>query len=392
LIPKINTQAYEVELGKTYFLIQQLLTKRHVTCTIKHNEKKNTGIAYFLIKYIQTTQSSIIKKDVLQTDTPIAGLASLGDTIIICTHGGKIIALNTQGDTQWETKIDSSIFNISENTEEEMLIVAGVNFYIFNKKGEEVLKKELENYIGIKGKFLSNGNIKLVYQSLTDLSYIVVTIDKTGKTLFEEEIPDLGESSQIDISNSGKLLFAGERGELYLINEDMVENSALIETEKGNFHSIFGYFVEDSIVAGFRLSEEENTSVPVFFYSADLQSVTKVLLNSKINNISLHNNLVTFATENEFITFDQNGKELNKMLKLGFSALNFSSNNDVQLCFYKKSLSEKNKKNIYYISLIKDNKEILKYLFPSDSIPSVCLSSKEDLIFIIDGNKLIFIY
>ena len=349
------------------------------------------GITYSLIKYTQTTQSSIIKKDVLQTDTPIAGLANLGDTVVICTHGGKIIALNTQGERQWETTIDSSIFNISENTEEEMLIVAGVNFYMFNKKGEQVLKKELENYIGIKGKFLSNGNIKLVYQSLTDLSYIAVTIDRTGKVLFEEEIPDLGESSQIDISDSGKLLFAGERGELYLINEDMVENSALIETEKGNFHSIFGYFVGDSIVAGFRLSGEENSSVPVFFYGADLQSVTKVLLNSNINNISLHNNLVTFATENEFITFDQNGKELNKMLKLGFSAFNFSSNNETQLYFYKKNLTEKDKKNIYYISLIKDNKEILKYLFLSDSIPSVYLSNKEDLIFIIDENKLIFI-
>jgi hypothetical protein len=350
------------------------------------------GIAYSLIKYIQTTQSSIIKKDVLQTDTPIAGLVNMEDTIIICTCGGKIIALNTHGDMQWKTKIDSSIFNISENTEEEMLIVAGVNFYIFNKEGEEVLKRGLENHIGIKGKFLSDGNIKLVYQSLSNLSYIAVTIDKTGKTLFKEEIPDLGESSQVDISDSGKLLFAGERGELYLINENMVENSALIETDKGSFHSVFGYFIGDSIVAGFRLSGEENSSVPAFFYSADLQSVTKVLLNSKINNISLHNNLVTFATENQFITFDQNGKELNKMLKLGFSAFNFSSNNDTQLYFYKKSLAEKDKKNIYYISLIKDNKEILKYLFPSDSIPSVCLSSKENLIFIIDENKLSFIY
>jgi len=350
------------------------------------------SIAYYFVWYIGTTQSNIVKKDVLQTKTPITNLVNLGDAIVICTYGGEIVALDTSGKILWQTKIDSSIFNICENNKEGILIVAGVNFYVFNKNGEQVFKKGFKNYIGVKGKCLSNGNIILLYQSLTNLSYIAITTDKTGKTLLKEEIPDLGESSQIDISHDGELLFTGERGELYLIDKDGVEKNTQIKTNESSLHSVYGYFIDDKIVAGFKLTDEEGPSIPVFFYNKDFQIVSKVSLHSNINNILLDHGHVVFATENKFITFDESGKELGKIQKLGFSPFSFSSNNDEELYLYIKTPVEKHKKNIYNISVIRANTETIKYIFSSNSIPTISLGKQKNLIFIVDGNALTFIY
>ncbi len=351
------------------------------------------GIIY-LFKYVRTAQSNVQKKNVLQTKTPITGMINLGDTIIIGTNGGKIIALSSEGNTLWQTKIDSSIFDISGDSKEGTIVIGGVNFYVFNKAGKQIFKKGFKNYIGVKGKCISSGNIELLYQSLTNLSYIAVTTDKTGKTLYEEKIPDLGESSQIDISSEGELLFAGERGELYLIDKDGVKAHTVLPVSTSNLHSIYAYFVDNKIVAGFRLNAEKNPVIPVFFYSKDLKTVSKVLLHNNVNNILLEGNDIVFATENKFITFNEDGKEISSMEKIGFSPFSFSSSSNNKLYLYMKSSNStgQNKKNIYYVSVIKNNTEIVKYVFSSGFTPAASMGKESTIIFIADNNKLILVH
>ena len=347
------------------------------------------GIIY-LLKYVQVAQSNVQKKDVLQTKSPIVGMANLGDAIVIGTNGGKVIVLDTKGNVLWQTKIDSSIFDITGDAKKGTIVVAGVNFYLFDKSGKQIFKKGFKNYIGVKGKCLSNGNIELLYQSLSNLSYVAVTTDKTGKTLFEEKIPDLGESSQIDISPDGELLFAGERGELYLIDKDGVEAHTLLKVSTSNLHSIYAYFIGNKIVAGYKIDTQKNPEIPVFFYSKDFKNVSELLLHNNINNIFLQNDDIVFATENKFIMFNEDGKEISRMQKLGFSPFSFSSGSDSKLYLYMKSSdsSEQNKKNIYYLSVVKNNTEIVKYVFSSGFTPVVSLSKKSDITFIVNNNKL----
>lgn len=350
------------------------------------------GIIY-LFNYVKVAQNNVQKKDVLQTKSPIVGMANLGDAIVIGTNGGKIIALNTKGNVLWQIKIDSSIFDISGDANKGRIVVAGVNFYVFDKSGKQIFKKGFKNYIGVKGKYLSNGNIELLYQSLSDLSYIAVTTDKTGKTLSEEKIPDLGESSQIDISPNGELLFAGERGELYLIGKDGVEAHTVLKT-KTSLHSVYAYFIGDKIIAGYKIDDEKNPEIPVFFYSKDLKNVSKVVLHNNINNILFQNNDIVFATKNDFITFDEDGKEVSKMEKLGFSPFSFSSGSDGKLYLYVKNSgsSEQSKKNIYYLSVVRNGKEMVRYVFSSGFTPIVSLSKENNVIFIADNNKLTITY
>lgn len=348
------------------------------------------GFGYFYTK--NESVAVLQSKTLFKTEYPVNAFVTEGSSIVIGTAGGKIYSVDLQGKTKWTSDIKTNIFGLSKNDKGQIL-VCSVYFYLLDGNGKTVFSKGYRNYIGVKGKFISNGNMELVYQSLNDLSYIAVETDKKGKTISKRIIPDLGESSHIDILSNGNVLFSGSRGEIYVLDQKGIVSDTVISNRQGNLHSIYAEELSNgNIVCGYTISADKNPSIPVYFFDKNLKKIKTVTLHSNINNVSVLPGKVIFATDEGFYIFNNNGELVKTYTKFGFCASSYSENNDsTLLLFYKPPESKKNKP-ILSISILKNGKKYAKYLFSADVIPFVELDDDSDVAFLIRKNNVELLY
>ncbi len=351
-----------------------------------------SGGVYGLYRYMNTRNNIFSEKTIFTAKEPITASVVIGDEIALGTCEGNINTVNLSGNEVWHSKINSSIFGIEKDTSDNLL-VCGVYFYLFDKTGKQIFAKGFKNYLGVKGKFLENNHIVLLFQSLTDLSYLAVTTDRNGKTISTRKIPDIGESSSISITSDGKFLFVGSRGEIYLLDQSGIEKSMQIDNENGNLHYVYGFILPGgNIVCGYRLSTEKNVDIPVYFYTKDFKKVKTVKLHSSINNVIPTDNGVVFATKEGFIVLSQGGDTIGRKTLFGFSAIGYAENETSELFVYTKNLESNKEKIFYSIILAENGKENMKFLFESETMPSVLLDSKSDAVFVINKDKLDLLY
>ncbi len=347
---------------------------------------------YFYLRMQISNTAVLQSKTLLETEYPVNAFVAEGNGIIVGTANGKIYSVDLKGNVKWTSDIKTSIFGIATNKNNEILVYS-VYFYLLDSDGKIIFSKGYKNYIGVKGKFLKDGNLELVYQSLKDLSYIAVKTDKTGKTISKRNIPDLGESSNIDILNNGNILFSGSRGEIYVLNEKGIEGDTVIDDKKGKLHSVYAKELSNgNIVCGYMLSTEKNISIPVYFFDSSLKKVKTVNLHSNINKVIVLPGKTVFATNEKFYVFDNKGNLLKTYTKFGFSALDYSENkNSVMLLFYKPPESKKNKP-ILSISILKNGENFARYLFSSDTIPLAQIDPDYDSVFLVRENRIELLY
>ncbi len=347
----------------------------------------------FGLLYIQSRKVPVLQSKILyEAKTPINAAIPMGDGIVLGTADGNVLSIDLNGKTKWKANLKTDVFGISKEENGDFL-VSSVAFHLLNKNGKEIFSKGLKNYIGVKGRFLTNGNIELVFQSLKDLSYEVIETDKTGKTVSTRSIPDLGESSGIAILKNGNILFSGSRGELYILDSRGIVNDAVIPNNKGILHSIYAKeFPDGNIIAGYMISTEKEVSVPIYFFDSNLKKIDTAILHSNINNVQIENGKAVFSANDGFYVFDSNGKLIKKYTKFGFSAVSCSANKNGTLLMYYKPPESKKNKPILSISLLKSGNEVAKYLFSSDNIPVVKLDTSQDTVFLIQKNRVELLY
>ncbi len=337
-------------------------------------------------------KGNVLKEETLFTAKSfITTSIVLGDEIAVGTYDGDIYVIGIDGKIVWHSKIDTNIFNMEKDNSNDLL-VCSIYFHLFNNSGESVFTKGYKNYLGVKGRFLNNGDIELLFQSLKDFSYLIVTTDKNGKTISTAKIPDIGESSSISITNNGKILFVGSRGEVYLLDSNGgIEENIQIDNKSGDLHNAYAfYFPNGTIVYGYSFSTAEVVSIPVFFYTnGEKKSIT---IHSNINRVIFSNNRIVFATQDEFLAFSSTGKLLKRATKYDFTPIGYSSNENSELFLYMRKSEEKNKETIYSISLMGSKREKAKFIFSAKSIPTIHLDTKSDVIFIIEQDTIKILY
>ncbi len=349
------------------------------------------GIAFGMEQYINANSNLLHESTLFKAKSFITNATVLGDKIAIGTYDGNIYVIGIDGKMQWKAKIGTNIFGIEKDDNGDIL-VCSVYFYMFDKNGKKLFEKGYKNFLGVKGKFLNSGNIDLLYQSLDDFSYLVVTVDKKGNTLSKVSIPDLGESASISITDDGKLLFVGSRGEIYLLGKDGgIEETLKINNKSGDLHNVFGYiFPNGNIVYGYTLSTAEIPNVPVVFYTDKGEKT--VTLHSNINRITKTNVSINFATNEEFLTFSPDGTLLKRETKYGFVPMEFTCNKNAEALLYMRKLENKDKNAIYNIILKDNNKKTMKFIFSSEVPPDIKMDSESNIIFLIEKNSVNILY
>jgi hypothetical protein len=348
----------------------------------------------FGLRYKQTVSGMLTSKEVLSTDTPIASAISINNKIVVATSDGNIYFLDNTGNILLQKNLQCHIFYISKSPDNNYILVGGIEFSIFDKDGNAILTKGLKDHIPFKGKFLEGEKIKLIFQSLNDLSYTALTVDLKGKVLQTENLNDLGENNFIDISTQGRILYAGERGEVYLIENGGFIKDANIDTKVSIIHNIFGYFVgSDGIIAGYKYSDDSEAQVPVYFYDSDLNLIKTISFKGNINNITVDKDTVTLSTDQGIFTYSSKGEEVASKNEFGFNAFNFSRNDNFKTYSFFKKTQKETASFVFKIDLFDNrDKEIGSYLCPSDSIPQIFISDKASLVIFINKNKMEFIY
>ncbi len=332
------------------------------------------------------------QKIIYKTSSPITASFVLGDDIALGTASGKLFIITKDGTVKWSKDIGTNISQIKSNKNGNLL-VCSVYFYLFSPQGKKLFYKGYKNYIGLSGKFLSDGNIELIYQSLTDLSYIAVKTDMNGKTIASRKIPDLGETSFIKITDKGNILFVGARGELYLLDNTGIVNNVVLNNKNADYHEIYARILPNgNIVCGYKVNFSENQKVPVYLYSDTLQSIKQFYINGPINNVIVGLHYLVFATKDNFLLYDFKGNLINKKIKLGFTPMEYSENESEQVFVFSKNIGSEQGKPIYSVVTIKNNKEAGRYLFSSSSIPQIILDSKDEYIFVINQDTVSILY
>jgi hypothetical protein len=347
------------------------------------------------LRYKKTVTSMLSSKEVLNTKTPIVNAVTLENGIVAATGDGIIYFIDNTGKVTYEKDLKTSIYYLGKSPDNNYIVVGSIEFTIFDKSGKVIFTKGVNNYIAYKGQFIDGGKIKLVFQSLSDLSYTALTVDMKGKVLETEKINDLAESNFVDISSAGRIIYGGERGELYLIENGSVLKNFDIDTKVSTIHNIFCYFVgKDLIVAGYRNSDTENPSIPVYFFDANLTQINKVDFNGQINNVTVNDNdTVTFSTDQGIYTYSNKGKQISSRNEFGFGGYYFSENDNSKMYAYFKQTGGTTASFVYKIDLTDSSgNEVGTYLYPSGSLPEIFLSDNTSLIIFIDKNIMDFIY
>ena len=370
--------------------------------------KKNKIILYIIVgiivaagvltglRYKQTVSSMLTSKEVLNLkgDTHIISAITIDNEIIVAASDGNVYFIDNLGKIITTKNLKSNIFCIDKSPDNNYILIGTVDFNVFDESGNLVFKETLKDHIPFKGKFLDGEKVKLVFQSLNDLSYTALTVDLKGKVLQTESLNDLGENNFIDISAAGRILYTGERGEVYLIENGGFIKDANIDTKVSTIHDIFGYFVgSNAIIAGYKQTADHDQQIPVYFYDGNLKLIKKISFNGNINNVTVDKDTITFATDQGTFTYSNSGNEISSKNKFGFDGFNFEQNDSIKMYSFFKMVKEQTVSYIFKVDLFDNgDKEIGTYLIPCDSIPQILISSKASLVIFINKNILQFIY
>lgn len=371
----------------------------------KRKENKRNIILYILLvillvssglliyRYLKISKQMFSCETFAETNDYIVKAISNNGNLIVAMADGSIECFNSSANTLFKVSSGAKIFDLTLNNDKTQFSIASGSFIIYDKNGKEILKKSLEKYIPIKTKFLSNGNYKMLFQSLENFSYKVLTVDKTGKVLLTEDIPDLGEPSSVDISTSGRILFAGERGEIYIIENNNKIGNKYIEKSYSSINNVFASFTEqNTVIVGYKnleKSENSNLSVPVIFFDSSLSEKGRISFNSSVKDIFIGKNEVVFAINSGFEVYDFEGKHLKTVNETDYSAYFYSENGKYELFVFYKEPSKENEKPIYKIILKSITGEVLgTYIGTYDYPPQILLSDSDSKIFIIYSNKI----
>ncbi|MGB9832784.1 MAG: hypothetical protein ACPLPP_04695 [Caldisericum exile] len=326
---------------------------------------------------------------------PPTAATSYQNGILVGNTQGYVALIDNEGNTKFLKKIDSKIFGFVVNPSDGSIYVAGVKFHVLGKDFKEIYSLGFDNYIPRDPfvTFLNNGNVKLLFQSLKDLSYMIITIDKTGKVLKKDVVPDMGQNSQISIDSSGNAVFVLESGDIYLLDGSRIAAKASItEKQTSSISNVFGYFVDGNIVAGYKTllidqtqNSGNNSSLPIYFYNSSLSMLAKTNFDSSIHNIFVSKNKVVFSTGSGFYFYDPRGKLLNSIQKVDFTPFEYLEGSQIHAYVYK---NVNQQGTVFYLVVVKDSqdREIGRFIkaFSIDN-PIFVVSSNSQNVYIIEG-------
>lgn len=349
---------------------------------------------FFVWKYLKVSEQMLACHSYAETSDYVVKAIPFNGQLLTVTSSGGIQCFDSSGKTVFSENAGARIFDLTISDDQSQFSIASSSFIVYDRNGNEVFTKAIENFLPVKAQFISDSKYKLLYQSLTDFSYKAITVDKTGKTLLTEDIPDLGEPSSVDISSSGKILFVGERGEVYIIENNAKTMSTYIEKTSTSVHNVFGYFVSpDTIMIGYKNTADESLKLPVYFFDLSLKEINSISFSSNINNIFIGKEMITFALDSGFEFYNIKGEQVKSVDEVNFSALFFSENNYYKVYVFYKKPEKENDKPIYKI-ILKDSQEntVGNYLEAYDYPPYIILSDTDKKVFIITGSKIECLY
>jgi|GEM_PF-1165147 len=345
----------------------------------------------FVVRYTQVSNSMLSSNLIYTFQNNVVKSITVSDNLLVGTDKGDVAVLTPLGKIIWRQNVKSRIYTLAASSDSKYIIVGGTSFHLYNIGGKELFDKSLTNYFPYKCKFIDSKTIMLLYQSLSDLSFNALTVDYTGKTLNSQKISDLGETASLDLSQDGSVLFAGERGEVYRIVNGKLANDAIIDQKLSTVHQIFGTYISPKgIVVGYRISSStDSNAVPVYFYDENLKLIKSVDIPSNINNFTIDNGSIIFATDSGFFTYSETGELQGQKIQSDLSGLQFGTNVDYNMYVYEKKPAQENDKPVINILLTdKDNKLKGSFLYSFDTIPEINLSSTGKIIFIAEKNKV----
>jgi len=354
--------------------------------------------ASFVFYKLLNVRETILKETPVKTlqENPTCAI-SLGENLLIGNAQGYIALVTPEGSVKFSKKLDNKIFGFVYNDSDNSLIVAGASFHYLDKDFNEKFKLSFENYIPRDpyAKVLSDGSIVFVFQSLKDLSYLIVKTDKTFKVVAKNSIPDMGQNSSIAITSSGKIAFGLEGGDIYLLDGDkIVTKQSLIDSSTSSINNVFVLaYPKDGIIGGYKnLIKDPNlknsVSIPVSFFNNSLTLSKKVIIDSTINNISIYQNKAVFATDSGFYFYDSQGNLLNSLPKVDNIPYAYFENSQNQLFVYRVVNSQS---ATYYQLILKESngKEVGRFMrvFKVDN-PIFVLSKNSNKVYIIEGTQI----
>jgi hypothetical protein len=352
------------------------------------------GAVIFAFRFSKTVEKMLTCNNFVSTQDLIVNTVPLNGKLLVATSEGNLQCFDSEGKALWGKNIGGKIFNINVNSAKTEISVASVDFHLLDKDGKELFKKTLELYIPLRCQFLTNGNYKFLFQSLSDFSYVALTVDKTGKTLSTEKVPDFGESSFIDLSASGRILFTGERGEVYIYENGSVIKDNLIDKQVTSIHNVYGYFAgSSSIIVGYKTADDTSLKIPVNFYDENLQIIKSLQFDANVNGVNLDKEIIIFALDSGFKFYNSSGELIKEANDYGFSAISYFENGIYEVFVYLKKPEKENDKPLYKI-VVKDmqGNEIGTYLNNYDYPPLISLSDVGKLVFISYQNKIECLY
>lgn len=351
------------------------------------------GLIIYRVFFIK--QIVLSEKTLKTLQEPPTAAISYQDGVLIGNAQGYIAYVDNSGNTKFSSKIDSKVFGLVFNPSDGSVYVAGVKYHVLDKNFKELFVVGFDNYIPRDpyAAFLNNGNTKLIFQSLKDLSYLIVTIDKSGKVIAKDVVPDMGQNSQISIDQTGSVVFILESGDVYLLDGSRIAaKTSITEKQTSSISNVFAYFVNGNIVAGYRTLMTDSTqngslklALPVYFYTNSLSMLSKTSFDSNINSIFIGKNKIVLTSNSGFYFYDPRGNLLNSIPKVDFTPYAYLEGNQVKAFVYK---NVNQQGSFFYQIIVKDSqdREIGRFIkaFSVDN-PIFIVSSNSQNVYIIEG-------
>ena len=128
------------------------------------------GAVIFAFRFSKTVEKMLTCNNFVSTQDLIVNTVPLNGKLLVATSEGNLQCFDSEGKALWGKNIGGKIFNINVNSAKTEISVASVDFHLLDKDGKELFKKTLELYIPLRCQFLTNGNYKFLFQSLSDFS------------------------------------------------------------------------------------------------------------------------------------------------------------------------------------------------------------------------------
>ncbi|BAL80750.1 hypothetical protein [Caldisericum exile] len=353
------------------------------------------GLIIYRLFFIK--QIVFSEKTIKTLQEPPTTAVSYQNGVLIGNSQGYVALFDAEGNTKFSKKIDDKIFGLVVNPKDGSICVAGVKFHLLDRNFKELYSLGFDNFIPRDPyvAFLNNGNTKLLFQSLKDLSYLIVTVDSNGRILTKDTVPDMGQNSQISIDASGNAIFVLESGDIYLLDGSRIAaKTSITEKQTSSISNVFGYFAGGNIVVGYKTlittdqsqnSRNINVTLPVYFYNNSLSMLTKTSFDSSINNVFVGNNRVVFSAASGFYFYDTRGNLLNSVPKVDFTPFEYLEGSQVRAYVYK-NINQQG--TVFYQVIVKDSsdREIGRFIkaFSIDN-PVFLVSSNSQNVYIIEG-------